>query len=72
MIQEFQVVLDDWAEAIPSNSASQQIEETKFLTDSAAICRQLPFRMIAICLYGNMLTEKACIKMFTTVPFLSC
>lgn len=58
MIQDFNIVLDAWAETVPTNSASQQIEEAKFVADSVAICRQLPFRMIAMCLYGTMLTDE--------------
>ncbi|KAJ5974660.1 hypothetical protein N7481_011870 [Penicillium waksmanii] len=58
MIQDFNTVLDAWAETAPTNSASQQIEEAKFVADSVVICRQLPFRMIAMCLYGNMLTDE--------------
>jgi cytochrome P450 monooxygenase len=58
MIHEFNIVLDSWAETVPTSSFSQQVEETKFVADSVAICRQLPFRMIAMCLYGTMLTEE--------------
>lgn len=58
MIQDFKVVLDDWANKIPSHPASEQIATSKYVTDSVAICRQLPFRMIALCLYGDMLTDE--------------
>ncbi|OJI99540.1 hypothetical protein ASPVEDRAFT_81154 [Aspergillus versicolor CBS 583.65] len=58
MITDFQRVLNNWAQTLPDNAASQQIGDRKFLTDSVEICRQLPFRMIAMCLYGNMLTSE--------------
>lgn len=64
MITDFQLVLNNWAKTLPDNAASQQIGDRKFLTDSVEICRQLPFRMIAMCLYGNMLTDE--------VSLLSC
>lgn len=61
MITDFQRVLNTWAQTLPENAASQQIGDRKFLTDSVEICRQLPFRMIAMCLYGNMLTSEVSI-----------
>ena len=57
MIYDFRKVLDGWAAHIVSNE-TQKIDERRSLTDSVAICRQLPFRMIAMCLYGDMLTDE--------------
>lgn len=58
MIIEFQRALGSWADKLPGDSACTTISANTFLADSIAACRQLPFRMIAMSLYGDMLTDE--------------
>ncbi|KAL2004518.1 hypothetical protein VTN00DRAFT_3403 [Thermoascus crustaceus] len=58
MILDFQSALDDWAEKLPADFAANSTTSDGFFVDSVEACRQLPFRMIALSLYGDMLTEE--------------
>lgn len=57
MIIEFQKTLGFWADKLPQDSGSTATSADTFLADSIAACRQLPFRMIAMSLYGDMLID---------------
>lgn len=58
MILDFQSALDDWAKKLPADFAANSTTSDGFLVDSVEACRQLPFRMIALSLYGDMLTDE--------------
>lgn len=58
MILEFQKALTDWATKLPGDSAATPTSPSTFLADSVAACRKLPFRMISMSLYGDMLTDE--------------
>ncbi|KAJ9293178.1 hypothetical protein DTO271G3_8122 [Paecilomyces variotii] len=58
MILEFQKALTDWATKLPGDSAATPTSPGTFLADSVAACRKLPFRMISMSLYGDMLTDE--------------
>lgn len=58
LIADFQKTLKLWATKLPNDPGSTATSCHCFLVDSIAACRQLPFRMIAISLYGDMLTDE--------------
>lgn len=58
MIFEFQKALTNWGTKLPDDSTAKSTSKNTFLADSVAACRQLPFRMIAMSLYGDMLTDE--------------
>lgn len=58
MIIEFQKTLRSWADKLPFDTASTNTSVDTFVADSIAACRQLPFHMIAMSLYGDMLTDE--------------
>ena len=58
LIVDFQKTLNLWATRLPNDPASTATSSHRFLVDSIAACRQLPFRMIAMSLYGDMLTDE--------------
>lgn len=58
MIIDFQKTLGSWADQLPFDTASTSTSAETFVADSIAACRQLPFRMIAMSLYGDMLTDE--------------
>lgn len=58
MIIEFQKTLGSWADKLPFDIASTNTSVDTFVADSIAACRQLPFHMIAMSLYGDMLTDE--------------
>lgn len=58
MVASFQTVFQQWATNIGNDSMVAEKTDAGFYVDGLAACRQLPFKLISMALYGNMLTDE--------------